>query len=318
MLALTMTDEGPRIEEDRPRPRRGPREATVRLLAGGICATDLEITAGYAAFRGVMGHEWVGIVEEADDTAWTGRRVVGDINVACGTCASCTADRPNHCASRQVLGIRGRDGAFAERFTVPVRNLHRVPEGVCDDQAVFVEPLAAALRILEQVRITPADTAIVLGVGRLGQLCCRVLQLAGARVFAVGRTRRRMGWLPPGVVGTTDVASLPRADVVVDCTGSPDGLALAARCVRPCGTVVLKTTTHGAVTLDTATWVVDEITVVGSRCGPFAPALHMLEEGTLDLRPLITGRFALRDGVAALEAAAGADHLKVLLTPDGS
>ena len=212
-----------------------------------------------------------------------------------------------------MTGIRGRDGAFAEYLTLPTTNLHLVPDEVTDDSAVFVEPLAAALRTVEQVPVRSSDTAVVFGVGRLGQLCCRVLAATGARVFGVGRTPRGLKWLPLGVTGTTDAASLPPADLAVDCTGSAEGLALAARAVRPGGTVILKTTHAGRGARLPPQVVIDELTVVGSRCGPFAPALRMLATGDIDPRHLITGRYSLHDARMALRAAAEPDHLKVVI-----
>ncbi len=315
MRALVLGPEGPSVQDRPPSPRAG--EARIRLSVGGICATDLELIRGYMGFEGVLGHEWVGRVEDAPDPAWIGRRVVGDINASCGVCAVCASGRPTHCPHRTVLGIQGRDGAFSESFSLPVANLHAVPEGVSDEAAVFVEPLAAALQILEQVHVRPTDRVVVLGVGRLGQLCARVLALCGADVAAVSRNPARLALLPPAVRGVSleEVDSVAGADVVVDCTGNPDGLALATRLVRPRGTLVLKTTTHDLGDASPVPWVIDEITLVGSRCGPFAPALRLLASGAVDPTPLISATFALEDGVAALAAAAERDVVKVLLRP---
>lgn len=301
---------------DRPAPAANG-EALIRLSVGGICATDLELVRGYMGFFGVLGHEWVGVVEDAPDPAWNGRRVVGSINAACGACATCAAGRPSHCPSRTVLGIAGRDGAFADFLRLPQANLLAVPDGVSDEAAVFVEPLAAALQILEQVHVRPEDRVVVLGIGRLGQLCARVLALTGARVQAVSRNPARLALLPSGVepheLGAAD--GLAGADVVVDATGSPAGLALATRLVRPRGTLVLKTTTHDVAEAPVVPWVIDEITVVGSRCGPFAPALRLLASGAVDPSPLITGSFPLAQGLDALAAAAERGAVKVLLRP---
>ncbi|MCB9766459.1 MAG: alcohol dehydrogenase catalytic domain-containing protein [Alphaproteobacteria bacterium] len=316
MLALRLDPQGPRVVADQPEPR-APGEALLRLRTGGICATDVELCRGYMGFTGVLGHEWVGEVLDAPDPAWVGRRVVGDINCPCGACPTCRAGRPTHCPHRTVLGIDQRDGAFAERFSLPLANLHPVPEGVPDDAAVFVEPLAAALEILQQVHVRPTDAVTVLGVGRLGQLCARVLALTGARVLAVSRNPARLALLPPHIPGCSPEEALdrPRADVVVDATGSPAGLALATRLTRPRGTLVLKTTTHDLGEASPIPWVIDELTLVGSRCGPFAPALRLLDAGLVDPTPLVTHRMGLAEGVEALALAASPGSVKVLLHP---
>lgn len=311
MRALALTAAGPRVV-DRPEPARDD-EARIRLEIGGICATDLELVKGYMGFSGVLGHEWVGVVDASPDPTWIGARVVGDINCSCHTCPTCLAGRPTHCPHRTVLGIDGRDGAFSEFFSLPVANLHRVPEDVPSTAAVFVEPLAAALQILEQVHVRPTHRVTVVGVGRLGQLCARVLALTGADVHAVSRNPARLGLLPETVTGHTVDERPPPADIVVDCTGSPEGLAAATALLRPRGTLVLKTTVHAVAQPPVTPWVLDEITVVGSRCGPFAPALRLLASGVIDVEPLISSRYPLEDGVRALEAAARRDQVKVLL-----
>ncbi|HNC99214.1 MAG TPA: alcohol dehydrogenase catalytic domain-containing protein, partial [Myxococcota bacterium] len=239
MWALHQGPGGPRCVEKAPMLRAGEARVAVRLA--GVCATDLELVKGYMAFEGTLGHEWVGEVLDAPDPAWIGRRVVGDINCACGRCATCLAGRPSHCPNRTVLGIVGRDGAFAEELSLPVGNLHPVPEGVPDEAAVFVEPLAAACEILEQVAVRPSMRVVVLGSGRLGQLCARVLALSGAEVAVVGRNPQTMALLPRGIrrVDSNEAGSVAGADLVVDCTGSPDGLGLASSLVRARGTVVL-------------------------------------------------------------------------------
>lgn len=309
MQALVLGPDGPALR-DLPEPS-GEAEARIRLRLGGICATDLELCKGYMGFQGVLGHEFVGVVEAAPAPEWVGRRVVGEVNCPCGTCDTCRAGRPTHCPHRTVLGISGRDGAFSERFALPVENLHPIPDAVPDGVAVFAEPLAAALQILEQVHVRPTDLAVVLGAGRLGQLCARVLALTGARVHAVDRNADRLALLPSEVVRGPPAG---RADLTVDCTGTPDGVSLAASLTRPRGTVILKTTVHEVAPVPTAPWVIDEITVVGSRCGPFAPALRLLASGAVDPRPLISARRPLGEGVEALEMAADPANVKVLLT----
>ena len=312
MLALVQTEDGPRLQRDRPLAAR-PGEALVRPLLAGVCATDLEIARGYMGFDGVLGHEWVGHVTDAPDPAWIGQRVVGDINCPCHECATCRAGRPTHCPHRTVLGILGRDGAFAEALSLPVANLHLVPPWVPSECAVFVEPLAAACEILEQVHVRPSDVVVVLGVGRLGQLCARVLALTGARVHAISRNPARLELLPDAVTGHPTPDDAPTADLVVDCTGAPAGLELATRLVRPRGTIVLKTTVHDPAPVQPTPWVIDEVTLVGSRCGPFEPALRLLASGAVDPRPLITARLPLADAEHALHLAAQREHVKVLL-----
>ena len=315
-IALLLGPQGPVVAKGRPFIPK-PGEATLRLQLAGICATDLELVRGYMEFEGVLGHEWVGVVEQAPDNEWVGKRVVGEINCPCGACQTCRAGRPTHCPERTVLGIVGRDGAFASRFSLPVANLREVPANVTDDAAVFVEPLAAALQILEQIHIRPSHNVVVLGAGRLGQLCARVLALTGARVTVVSRGKQRLALLPPTMtaLGLQCAGEAAGADVVVDTTGHADGLGLATQLVRPRGTIVLKTTVHDAAELRPTPWVIDEVTVIGSRCGPFEPALRLLASGAIDPRPLISARFALEDGVVALAAAAAPAHTKVVLAP---
>jgi alcohol dehydrogenase len=314
MRALRLHEDRLSIE-DIPTPQRDG-EALVRVSIAGICATDLELARGYMGFSGTLGHEWVGVVASSPDERQVGKRVVGDINAPCRRCDTCAAGRTTHCPNRTVLGISGRDGAFAEWVSLPPDNLHRVPDLVADELAVFVEPLAAACQIVEQVHVRPSTRVVVLGPGRLGQLCARVLALTGARVDVVGR-EARTSLLPAGIgrVALANAASVSGADVVVDCTGSKDGLNLASQLVRPRGTVVLKTTVHDVGQPQPNHWVIDEITVVGSRCGPFAPALRLLEAGLVDPRPLISARLSLTEGVAAMQLAATPDTLKVILQP---
>lgn len=312
MKALVLTSSGPQVVRDWPEPSR-TGEARIRLSVGGVCATDLELVKGYMGFTGVLGHEWVGVVEDAPDRSLIGARVVGDINCSCGECASCRSGRRTHCPQRTVLGIDGRDGAFSERFSLPVENLHRVPDGVPDESAVFVEPLAAALRIAEQLHVRPSSRVIVLGLGRLGQLCARVLALTGAAVVGVTRSAEKRALLPAGIGRCHPDEAEPGADFVVDTTGSRAGLALSTSLVRPEGTIVLKTTVHDPLPQSPTPWVINEVRLVGSRCGPFAPALRLLETGAVDPRPLITADLPLVEGEAALQKAAEPGSIKVLL-----
>jgi len=292
-------------------------EALIRVRVSGICGTDLELARGYYPFAGIIGHEFVGDVVESPDPTWIGARVVGEINVDCGICEACRAGRPTHCENRSVLGITGRDGAHAEYLRLPLGNLHRVPDSVSDDAAVFTEPIAAAVEILQQVHVLPTDRVLLVGAGRLGQLVAQVLALTGAHLRVVAKHDHQKALLEArGIasVAAEDVEAR-RWDIVVEATGSPSGFDLAARALRPRGTLVLKSTYRGEVTLALAPFVVDEITIVGSRCGPFAPALRLLERGEIDPLPLIAERFPLERAVDAMEAAARPGMMKVLLVP---
>jgi threonine dehydrogenase-like Zn-dependent dehydrogenase len=291
-----------RLRDDLPLPEPAEGEARVRVLLAGICGTDLTLLNGYLPFTGVPGHEFVGRVEAAPgDQAWVGRRVVGEINVVCHECGPCRRGDSHHCAARQVVGLRGRHGAFAEHLTLPIENLHAVPDALPDEAAVFTEPTAAALEIQEQVKVGPGDHVVVIGPGRLGRLVARTLALTGCDLRVVGRH--------------DDPPPEREADVVVECSGEPDGLAAALRAVRPRGTIVLKSTYATAVPLDVSKVVVDEVTLVGSRCGPFPPALELLRSGAVDVRPLVHARYPLSDALAAFEHAARPGVLKVLLQP---
>jgi threonine dehydrogenase-like Zn-dependent dehydrogenase len=304
------------MRDDRPLPEPPPGEARVRVLRAGVCNTDLELVKGYYPYAGIPGHEFVGRVEAAPGAeAWIGKRVVGEINAVCGDCPTCRAGRPTHCERRTVLGIAKRDGAFAEYLSLPVANLHEVPDGVPDEVAVFTEPLAAALQVREQVRVGPGDRVVVIGSGKLGHLVAQALGLTGCGLLVIGRNPATLGLLAARGLRTGTAADLParQADVVVECTGNPDGLALALRAVRPRGTVVLKSTYHGQATLDLARVVVDEVALVGSRCGPFAPALALLASGQVEVRPLVEARYPLSDAPAAFDHAARPGALKVLV-----
>jgi alcohol dehydrogenase len=300
---------------DHPEPPLTNGEAIVEPRLVGICSTDLEITRGYMHFHGILGHEFVGVVHACHDATWIGRRVVGEINAACGNCPRCRSGDPAHCPARTTLGIDRRPGALAQRVSVPVACLHAVPDELADEAAVFVEPVAAALEILEHCHIAPSARVAVVGDGRLGALCALALRLPGCAVELVGRHPERwplfhtMGIRACAAADVSDAAY----DVVVDCTGQPSGLALARRLVRPRGRLVLKSTYVGSANLDLTRLVVDEIQLIGSRCGPFAAALRLLASGLIDPTPLIAGRFPLHDGVAAIAAARGA--LKILVTP---
>ncbi len=313
MRALVLEDDGVRLQTDRADPVPSTGEVLVRVLRAGICETDLQLIRGYKGFRGILGHEFVGV---ALSGAREGRRVVGEINCSCWTCDTCTAGRPGHCPDRTVIGILDRDGAFADLIAVPERNLHAVPDSVDTDLAVFTEPLAAAFQIPSQLSIARTDRIIVLGDGRLGNLCAQVLARLSDRVLVIGKHAEKLAVLDILNIRTqllSDPQPRGSADIVVDCTGSETGLTTALELVRPRGTIVLKTTIAGTQTLSLAPVVVDEVTIVGSRCGPFDRALDALANRLVDVRPLISNRFELSEGVRALKRAAEAGVLKVLL-----
>jgi len=293
-------------------------EALIRVRKTGICGTDLAIVRGYAGFRGVLGHEMVGIVEACDDApTWVGRRVVAEINVACGRCSRCLANLRSHCERRTVLGIRGKPGVFAAWITLPITNLHEVPLSVSDDQAVFAEPIAAAFRILEQVAIDRTTEVAIFGDGRLGLLVTMVLLGTGCRVTLIGRHPHKLGIAERlgAEVRLFDAAPRARFDVVVDATGSAVGSAAALEAVRPCGVLVLKSTLAEPPSIDWTRIVVDEIQLLGSRCGPFAPALRALSAKQFDPSILIDRTFPLSEGVVAFAHALRHGALKVLIEP---
>ena len=306
-------DDGVRMRTSQPAPTPAPGEVLVRVTRAGICETDLQLIKGYMGFRGVLGHEFVGVAESGP---YAGRRVVGEINCACGSCATCHRGFPTHCSNRTVLGILNHDGAFADLIAVPQANLHPVPDSIPDDVAVFTEPVAAAYQIPAQLAISRSDTVLVLGDGRLGNLCAQVLASLADNVTVVGKHRQKLELLSGMGIDTVLLSpDLPEraADIVVDCTGSESGLPTALRLVRPRGTIVLKTTVAGEQSMAWAPFVIDEVTLIGSRCGPFDQALAALEQGLVDVQPLISDRFSLSDGVAALERAGEKGVLKVLL-----
>jgi threonine dehydrogenase-like Zn-dependent dehydrogenase len=302
-----------RLREDWPEPEPGPDEALIAIRLAGVCRTDLEIVKGYMGFRGVLGHEFVGTVLQGPPE-WAGKRVVGEINCPCGRCDLCVRGLPTHCRNRTVLGIAGRDGVFAERVALPAANLHAVPDAVDDRQAVFVEPLAAAFQILRQVRFASGDEVVILGDGRLAQLAARVLCTQPLRLRVVGKHagKLRLAEQRVPVVQLEDYRPAASADVVVEATGRPEGFELAMRAVRPRGTIVLKSTFAAEGGMNLAPLVIHEITVVGSRCGPFDAALAALAKGEVEVRDLVSASFPLARAEEAMQAAAGGS-LKVLI-----
>lgn len=318
MQALYLEDGRLTYRGDYPRPVPTGDQALIRIVLAGICATDLEIVKGYANFEGVLGHEFVGVVELADsDPSWIGKRVVGGINLGCGVCDVCTADGPEHCPNRAVLGILNHDGVFADYITLPVRNLVAVPDGLPDEAAVFTEPLAAAARIGEQIDLSPEMTAAVVGPGRLGMLVGLVLAEAGLQVTMLGRRETSLELpselgLATGLVGEAADSAF---DLVVEVTGNEAGLTHSLRLVRPLGTLVMKSTFAGKTTVNLTKLVVDEINVVGSRCGPFEAAVQLLAENKIDPRVLIDAQYPLKDALTAFTHAARPGVRKILLRP---
>jgi alcohol dehydrogenase len=311
-------------------PRLRPGWALVRVHLAGICNTDIEILRGYHNFHGTLGHEFVGDVvrvASAKDRGWIGRRVAGEINLACAglgfrrPCSYCRRRIPTHCERRRVLGIIGHDGAFAEYLALPVVNLHRVPAGIPDEAAVFTEPLAAACEILEQINTRAHREAAVIGDGKLAQLIVRVLRAAGLRVVMIGKHASKLRLARLARITTVKVASASahrsnQYSLTVEATGSPSGLELAQDITVPRGTVVLKSTFHGAAEVETWPMVVKELTVIGSRCGSFPAALALLRSGRVDPRPLISRIFPLKDAAKAIRYAQQPGVMKVLLRPE--
>ncbi|TKJ32871.1 alcohol dehydrogenase [bacterium (candidate division B38) B3_B38] len=301
---------------DLPQPVPRQKEALIRVLKSGICNTDLEIVKGYMDFKGVLGHEWVGVVEQCQERSFINKRVVGEINIGCGTCWYCKNSLQRHCPRRRVMGISGKDGAFAQLLTLPLDNLHLIPDSIADEEAVFAEPLAAALQILEQTSIRPTDRVAVLGDGKLGLLVAQVLKLTGCELVLLGhhqeklRIAAQMG-IP---VATQRAIEGKNYDLIIECSGSPDGTKHALQLVRPGGKIVIKSTFREKVDLDISCMVVDEVQLIGSRCGPFAPAIRLLSQRLVQVRPLITKTFPLTRGVEALEFAdTRKENLKVLI-----
>src|SRR5687767_15324583 len=328
MLALRFQN-GALSVSDVPKPVANG-EALVRVTLSGICNTDLEIARGYAGFEGTLGHEFVGVIESLSEARASarapftseslpspGQRVVGEINAGCGVCDLCRAGDPRHCPKRTVLGIVGRDGAHAEFLTLPLRNLLPVPDEIPDERAVFTEPLAAAYGILERVSITEETRVAVIGDGKLGLLCAQVLATTGAEVTLIGKHRSKLAIAARRGIETNTIAEAQQRKgefgVAVEASGSPSGFALAVELLHPRGVLVLKSTFHGTTEIEAAPLVVNEISVVGSRCGRFGPALELLKQNAVDVDSLISEEFPLSDGLSAMRRAAERDVIKVLL-----
>ena len=314
MRALVLSDGVLRVTEV-PKPEPAAGEALIKVLVAGVCNTDLELARGYMNFNGTLGHEFVGMVEHAGNPHLIGKRVVGEINCVCHTCHYCRMEMPHHCLDRSVLGIVKRNGAFADYLTLPEENLHLAPSSAMDDVAVFTEPTAAAFRITEQIKVNDGDRVVVLGDGKLGQLCAQVLWLYTKNMVCIGKHPWKLKLLSDLGIKTAlaDEPVMRGADIVVEATGSHLGFGRALELVRPEGTVILKTTVAHPTALDFSQPVINEVTILGSRCGPFRPALEALSVGNVGVRPLITDTFSLNDAEDALKRAAEPDVMKVLI-----
>jgi threonine dehydrogenase-like Zn-dependent dehydrogenase len=312
MQALWLENQQLHYRNDVPIPTPQVGEALVKIHLAGICATDLELINGYYPYTGILGHEFVGEIVNTPNR----ERVVGEINVGCGQCQRCQVGQVNHCQQRKVLGISQLNGAFAEYLTLPLKNLIPVPANIPNEAAVFTEPLAAALAIQEQITIRPTHQVLVVGAGRLGQLIAQTLKLTGCHLHVIARYQKQKQLLADGHISWFEESSVPRRffDVVVEATSTPTGFALAQQAVRPRGTIVLKSTYPGGISANFSALVVDEVHLVGSRCGPFAPALRLLESQLVNPRPLIDAIFPLAAGLQAFEKARQPGILKVLLS----
>ena len=317
MKGLWLEDQHLSLRTDIPNPVLASDEALVKVLQAGICNTDLELLRGYYPYQGVLGHEFVGMVEQGP-AHLIGQRVVGEINATCGHCRFCQSGQSTHCENRTVLGIVNRNGAFADYLTLPVQNLHSVPDALTTAAATFTEPVAAALEIQEQVKISPNDRVLVVGDGKLGQLVAQTLALTGFDLWVIGRHLEKLEHLRHLGIQTGLAESLiPRSfDLAVECTGNPEGFAIARQGLRPRGKLILKSTYANPLSLDISAIVVDEITLIGSRCGPFAPALQLLAEGKIKVLDLIQAKYPLEDGLTAFAHAEKRGVLKILLEMD--
>jgi threonine dehydrogenase-like Zn-dependent dehydrogenase len=314
MKGLWLENQHLELRNDIPLPAIASDEVLVRVLRAGICNTDLELLRGYYPYQGVLGHEFVGIVEQGPDNL-INQRVVGEINATCGHCRYCQTGQATHCENRTVLGIVNRNGAFAEYLALPAKNLHPVPDSVSTDAATFTEPIAAALEIQEQVTITPQTKVLVVGDGKLGQLVAQTLALTGCDLLAIGRHAEKLANLTAQNIATgfAEAVTERSFDIAVECTGNPDGFAIARRALRPRGILVLKSTYANQLSLDISSIVVDEITLIGSRCGPFPKALKLLAENKIKVDNLIQAKYPLNEGLAAFKHAQQRGILKVLL-----
>lgn len=304
------------LKDNYPKPSPAADEALVKVQLAGICNTDKEIMLGYTPFEGVLGHEFVGVVEDCSNRELVGKRVVGDINIGCGECEFCLKGMPNHCSNRKTLGIHTKDGAFAEYLTIPMKNLHIVPDDVSNENAVFAEPLAAAFNILDNVEIKPTDKVAIIGDGKLGLLISHAISTSTKNLFLIGKHAQKMALVQDilNPVLLSDAKDLSNSfDLVIECTGNDSALVMATDIVKPKGVIVLKSTFAGSVNIDLSLWVQKEIRLVGSRCGRYAPALDYLSDNRIDLTKLIDKTYLIEDWEEAFKAAFRKGALKVLL-----
>lgn len=318
MQSLWLENQKMEYRVDVPVPVPGKDQALIRVRLAGVCRTDLELVRGYYPYTGIPGHEFVGeVIDSPGDLSWVNKRVVGEINIACGECATCKMGLPRHCERRKTLGIHDWDGVFAEFVVLPLVNLHAVPVTIPDELAVFTEPLAAACEILEQVQIQPEEKVLVIGAGRLGLLVAQVLQTSGCQLEVVTRYTKQQQLLASREISTITEESVgnKQYDLVIEATGSPRGFISARQSVRPRGTIILKSTYTGDMPVNFSSLVVDEVSLIGSRCGPFEPALRLLEENRVDPKGLIDAVFPLEQGLIASEHAGSPGVLKVLIRP---
>lgn len=317
MKAVVLINRELKVEEI-PSPSPAEGEALIEVIKAGVCNTDLELIKGYMDFEGVLGHEFVGRIVEVQEKDWAGKRVVGEINISCHECEMCQTGNSKHCLSRKVLGIQEKDGVFAEYVTLPLSNLHVLSSEISDLEAVFIEPLAAALEILEQIHIKREHEVLVLGDGKLGLLIAQVIQTQTPHVFCVGHHPRKLSILQKKGIQTSLEGSQKLGqifDVVVDATGSPKGLSEALCCIKPRGKIVAKSTFHGDSTINLSRMVVDEIQLIGSRCGPFEKAIGFLEKRFIDVTEMVDADFPLEEALEAFEQAKKPETMKILLTP---
>lgn len=303
---------------DIPIPEAKKGEALVKVKKAGICRTDLEIIKGYMNFKGILGHEFMGVVEKSASNVFHGKRVVGEINIGCDQCSWCITNLSRHCPHRKVLGISGKDGVFAEYVTLPEKNLHLLPDSVSDEDGVFVEPLAAALEIEEQIQIKPEDSVAIIGDGRLGQLVAQLMRLRGCPLLVIGKHKDKLRLLQ--VLGITTILTKEKIkekfEVIIECSGSIEGLKLALKLIKPRGRIVLKSTINQPYRLDLTEAVINEVRLIGSRCGPFPPAINLLARGLIKVQSLISARFSLTQGLDALEFARQKKGIKIILSMD--
>ena len=315
MRALVLRS-NPEFDSTYPVPIAQEGEALIRVLKAGICATDVQLIQGYMGFQGILGHEFVGIIEQCPNQKdLINKRVVGEINLSCRQCATCKAGRLTHCPNRTTLGIDRKDGAFADYLTLPTENLYVLPEHISDSEAIFIEPLAAACNILDQTSLSSTDQVVVIGDGKLGLLCAQVLHTHPCSVTVLGRHREKLALMSKrGISCTTKMEDInPGVDVVVEATGTPQGLATAIELVRPRGTIILKSTYHGKNPIDMTALVINEVSLIGSRCGPFPKALRLLNERRIDVESMITEQYPISRGLDALHHATENGALKVIL-----